>query len=201
MKKILLTIAALLTSAMTITAQNDEGDYTLTPKVGMNMATWAGDPDAKMMFSHMGGVELEYGLTENIGLIAGVHYSMQGEKDDEHNLKMKFDYTNVPLLVQYYPVKGLAVKTGVQLGFLTRKKFELDGTRYDLDKLEAITGESAEFRNFDLAIPLGISYELNKFVLDARYNLGLIGVQKEADTFRNSVFQISLGYKFTLLDM
>ena len=56
--------------------------------------------------------------------------------------------------------------------------------------------EDAGFRSFDLAIPLGISYEYANFVIDARYNLGLIGILKGSEnTMRNSVFQFSLGYK------
>ena len=54
---------------------------------------------------------------------------------------------------------------------------------------------------FDLAIPLGISYEYQHFVLDVRYNLGLIGTVTDIDdTYRNSVFQFSLGYKIPFSD-
>ena len=107
-----------------------------------------------------------------------------------------FGYTNVPLLVQFYPVKGLALKAGAQLGFLTSKKAKIDGVKVDIDKIEAMYGEDAGFRSFDLAIPLGISYEYANFVIDARYNLGLIGILKGSEnTMRNSVFQFSLGYK------
>lgn len=184
-----------------VRAQNDRGDFTIMPKAGLNLATWAGDPDAKMMPAYIGGFELELGLTENVGLVTGVHYSMQGEKDKEFDLKMKFDYTNVPFLVLFYPVKGLAVKAGAQLGFLSRKRFEFDGERYDLDRLESITGEKSSYRNFDLAIPMGLSYELYNFVVDVRYNFGLINIVKDFDeTYRNSVLQFTLGYKIPLTD-
>ena len=166
------------------------------PKAGWNLATWEGDPDATWFSGYMGGLEFEYGLAENFGLVAGIHYSLQGEKDDVNKTKIMFGYTNVPLLAQYYPVKGLAIKAGVQLGFLTSKKATVDGVKYDIDKIEAAYGTSSEFRSFDLAIPVGISYEYQRFVLDARYNLGLIGIVKGVDdTYRNSVFQFTLGYK------
>lgn len=91
------------------------------------------------------------------------------------------------------------INNGVQLGFLASKKATVDGVKYDIDKIEATFGGSSEFRKFDLAIPLGISYEYKHFVLDARYNLGLIGIVKGIDdTYRNSVFQFSLGYKIPL---
>ena len=43
---------------------------------------------------------------------------------------------------------------------------------------------------------MGISYEWKKFVLDVRYNMGLIPINKEGDKLRNSVVQMTLGYKF-----
>lgn len=198
MKKFLIMVVVALMATISVDAQNEEGDWTIMPKVGMNLATWSGDPDAKWLSGYMGGFEVEFGATENIGLVAGLHYSLQGEKDDVNKTKFMFGYTNVPLLVQFYPVKGLAIKAGVQLGFLTSKKFTWDGVRYDIDYLEAkgVISSGMEFNKFDLAIPVGISYEYQNFVLDARYNLGLLNAVKGPDiSCRNSVFQFSLGYK------
>ena len=195
-----MAIAAIMATT-NVSAQNEEGEWTVMPKVGWNLATWAGDPDAKWMSGYMGGLEFEYGVNDNLGLVAGLHYSLQGEKDDVNKTKIMFGYTNVPLLAQYYPVEGLAIKAGVQLGFLTSKKATVDGVKWDIDKIEAVYGGSSQFRKFDLAIPLGISYEYQHFVLDVRYNLGLIGTVTDIDdTYRNSVFQFSLGYKIPFSD-
>jgi hypothetical protein len=55
-------------------------------------------------------------------------------------------------------------------------------------------------RKFDIAIPIGLSYEFKRhIVLDARYNIGLLTVNEEDDPddpARNGVFQLTLGYKF-----
>jgi hypothetical protein len=196
MKKYLMMVVVALMATTGVKAQNEEMTWSFMPKVGWNLCTWAGDPDAKWMSGYMGGFEVEYGLSDNVGLVAGLNYSLQGEKDDVNKTKIMFGYTNVPLLVQYYPVKGLALKAGAQLGFLTSKKAKVDGVKIDIDRLESFYGADAGFRKFDLAIPLGISYEYANFVIDARYNLGLIGIVKGYDkTMRNSVFQFSLGYK------
>ena len=47
---------------------------------------------------------------------------------------------------------------------------------------------------------MGVSYEFRNFVLDARYNLGATKILKGADarSSRNSVFMITLGYRFNL---
>ena len=56
------------------------------------------------------------------------------------------------------------------------------------------------------SIPVGISYEYEDFVIDARYNIGLTDVYKKDNVItnlalkgtKNSVIQLTLGYKFDL---
>ena len=62
--------------------------------------------------------------------------------------------------------------------------------------LESLTGLSSDFRKFDLAIPMGVSYEVAHFVFDVRYNIGLISIFKDGDSCRNGTLQITAGYKF-----
>lgn len=198
MKKMMM-LAVTLLAIVNVSAQNEEGESSMMPKAGLTLATLAGDKDAKLLPSFVAGFEYEYGVTDNIGLVAGIQFSEQGEKDKDHDLTMRLGYVNVPLMVQFYPVKGLALKAGAQLGFLVSKKAKIGDTKFDFDNLEARGIIPSEFRKFDLAIPMGISYEYENFVLDARYNLGLIGIfKKEAvidDNYRNSVLQFTLGYR------
>ncbi len=197
MKKLLL-LAIMMTATMAVSAQNDEGEFSLMPKVGINIADHRNDAEMKSFVRMAGGLEIEYGVNDNVGLSAGLLYSAQGSQMKEKNLKINLDYINVPLLVHFYPVKGLALKAGAQLGFITRKKMLLDNSRIDLDMLMQLLGISA-FNNFDLSIPVGISYEIERFVIDARYNFGLTDVYKDdSDHTKNSVFQFTLGYKFEM---
>jgi hypothetical protein len=53
----------------------------------------------------------------------------------------------------------------------------------------------------DLSIPIGLSYEYQSFVIDARYNWGLTNLWKNdtrSSKSHNSVFMFSVGYKFAL---
>ena len=54
-----------------------------------------------------------------------------------------------------------------------------------------------DVKKVDLSIPVGLSYEYQGLVFDARYN---IGVTKLADNYDhyNNVIQITVGYKFAL---
>ncbi len=184
MKKLMM-IAAMMIAAISANAQNEVGQITLQPKVGINISKITGD-GAKTTVGLAAGVEAEYGVAENFGITAGVLYSMQGYKEEGADKKSGMDYINIPILAQYYVVKGLAIKAGVQPGFLVRAKE--DGDSF-----------SDECKKFDFSIPVGLSYEYQNFVLDARYNIGLTKTFKEAtEKTKNSVFQITLGYKFAL---
>ena len=57
--------------------------------------------------------------------------------------------------------------------------------------------EAKQVNTFDFAIPVGMSYEFNNFVLDARYNIGVTKVPKYGDGYTN-VLQLTIGYKFKL---
>ncbi len=47
------------------------------------------------------------------------------------------------------------------------------------------------------AIPLGVSYQISDFVIDARYNLGISNVAKEGEG-KHSVFSITVAYRLPL---
>ena len=57
--------------------------------------------------------------------------------------------------------------------------------------------DAEEVNTFDFSVPVGISYEYMNVCLDARYNIGVSKIA-DGDAGRNSVFQITLGYKFKL---
>lgn len=126
----------------------------------------------------------------------GAMYSLQGCKNKYYantNLTNKLDYINIPITANVYVAKGLAVKLGVQPGFNVRNK--TTGLLGDLSK-DSYKSNSG-VRSFDFSIPVGISYEFYNFVLDARYNWGLTNIARNTD-HKNSVFQLTIGYKFKL---
>lgn len=107
-------------------------------------------------------------------------YNLQPANGNMYRYKFKMDYLNIPILANYYLFKGLAVKAGIQPGFKIHDNIS-----------------SSMTHSFDLSIPVGLSYEYKNVCLDARYNYGLTNFQKGYDQ-KNSVFQITLGYKFGL---
>ena len=202
MKTWILTIVALLTSVVTV-AQRREGTCTVQPKVGLNVSTLS---DAqKTIGDACFGMEAEYMITNIFSLSAGVMVSNQGGKYDKDGLRYTadIDYANIPIMANVYVLPGLALKAGVQPGFRLKAKMETDNGSYDIDEFYKLVGmltpgEEPKINKFDLAIPVGISYEYNHVVLGARYNWGLLKVENIGPAYYNRVFEVTLGYKFEL---
>lgn len=193
MKKLFLAVVAMMVSATTF-AQNEVGQLTIQPKVGVNIANITEAVGADPRIGLAAGAEFEYGITDNIGLSAGVLYSMQGAKASEESVDytLKLDYLNVPILANFYVAKGLALKLGVQPGFKlsSKVKGEASGVTAELEVEDGV-------KSIDLSIPVGLSYQYQNIVFDARYNWGVTKIVDDADS-KHSVFQITVGYKFSL---
>ena len=193
MKKLFLAVVAMMVSATTF-AQNEVGQLTIQPKVGVNIANITDSDDADPRIGLAAGAEFEYGITDNIGLSAGVLYSMQGAKatEDGADCTLKLDYLNVPILANFYVAKGFAVKLGVQPGFKlsSKAKFKGSGGSKEVEVEDGV-------KSVDLSIPVGLSYQYQNIVFDARYNWGVTKIVDDADS-KHSVFQITVGYKFSL---
>lgn len=199
MKKIILTAAIMLASVGAY-AQHAVGSINLQPKVGMNIATLTDYEDAKSRIGLATGLELEYQASDIFSLSIGGIYSMQGVKKEkiigkkEYSTTIKLDYINVPIMANVYVANGLAVKLGVQPGFKVNSEITQKSTERKVIRKATM---DPEIESFDLSIPVGISYEFSNLQIDARYNWGLTKVFKNRD-YKNSVFQITLGYKFDL---
>ena len=164
MKKILV-MAVMMLSSVAMFAQTEVGKLTIQPKVGMNIANITNYDDSKNLVGLAAGVEAEYGLTDMVSLSAGALYSMQGMKTtnvEGVDVKMKFNYLNVPILANVYVLPGFAVKLGLQPAFKLSAKLkgEVDG--------KEVENDAEGIKSFDLSVPVGVSYEFSNVVLDAR---------------------------------
>lgn len=200
MKKFLASALMLLAASTATFAQHAVGSFTLQPKVGINVASLTKSDNFDSRIGLAAGVEGEYQVSDIFSLSLGAVYSQQGNKIDKtvlgQSLKYtnKLDYVNVPVMANVYVVPGLAVKLGVQPGFnvSSKGKAVANTVAGSADKTLELDAKSVDF-----SIPVGLSYEYKGVVLDARYNWGLTKVWDGSDS-KNSVFQITLGYKFDL---
>ena len=204
MKK-LFFIASLMMLSLSSFAQHAPGTLSIQPKVGLNIANITDIDDADPRLGLVAGAELEYQITDMVSLSAGALYSMQGCKQQNGasilgfnvNTKntVKTDYLNIPIMANVYITDGLAVKLGLQPGLNLSAKYKYDASVAGYEG--SSEGDIDDVKSFDLALPIGVSYEINNFVIDGRYNFGLSKVFETGDN-KHSVFQITLGYKFSM---
>ena len=212
MKRITLLLA-LLAAFIGTQAQQESGSWSITPRVGVNSSVLTMDDvqymndngntetsKAKHRWGLTAGVEAQYQCWSQIAISAGLMYSNEGcqydKMGDVGEWKQSLHFLSVPLLVNFYIepdiLPGLALKTGVQLGYLLQSKESLLGTT---------NTNTDSFHRVNVSIPAGISYEYHNFVADFRYNIGvanLCNYKVLDETWRSNSLWLTLGYRFAL---
>lgn len=183
-KTILAVIAA---SALTATATAQETGFGFGAKAGINLSNFTQDMNRNGKVGFTGGAFADYRFSNLFALSADVLYSRQGTKDGSD--KQNTDNLNIPVLANFYLVKGLAVKAGFQPGFLLAANLKDEDGKTDVKD---------NMKTFDLSVPVGLSYTFNcGLMLDARYNIGVTNVSKDdAVKGRNSVWSLTAGWRF-----
>ena len=232
MKKyfVLLMMALFVSSAMK--GQERVGTFSLIPKIGVSLANLSGEEiyydnaeipaKGKYNARFVGGVEAVYQMLPMTSISIGVGYVQQGCRFSDFEIgnpetiseswddvRSRLDYIQCPLTINQYIAEGLAVKAGIQLGFLLNSDYSFsltpikhfpDGS-IEYGKTEDMTIDQKDvMRSVDVSIPVGLSYEYLNVVLDARYHFSLTDIYKDKSwpSEKNKVFTITVGYKFNL---
>lgn len=194
----------MLLTAGAVSAQEASNTKDMSPsfgvKGGVNFATvTSGDddfnsPDSRTSF-HVGAVA-EFPLADIFSLQLEALYSGQGfEIRDEtplndQKVEYQLDYINLPVLAKVYLFEGFSFEAGPQFSFVVNE--EIDSRPLD----DAGDTNVDEAESFDFGVAAGLTFQTDMGLFaSGRYNLGLTDIYKDAN-IQNSVFQISLGYKF-----
>ena len=224
MKKVFL-IAAMIVATLSANAQAEPGSLTIQPHVGGSAGMFTNaeatilegtsiDLERDANGGGIIGVELEYQVAKRLGIAAGVNYMQAGTAwknvtkggMEYKDMKIETGCVSVPVVANFYLCKGLALKSGVQFNFLTNAKLKATGEKTDgnfTNKVEYDRKVMDSFNKFDVAIPVGLSYEFKvPIVIDFRYNIGLTKINKD-DIFKDRnckshTCTITVGYKFKL---
>lgn len=200
MKRLIFTILVVMACVSSF-AQQEAGTLTIQPRAGLNITNYSGPYQTTPRFGLAAGAEFEYQITKPFSMAAALMYSMQGEKVKgkaygfTNSATLKTDYITIPIMANMYVYKGLALKLGIQPAFNVLAKYKVSVIGIGISGDLADVG--IDVKTFDFAIPVGLSYEYKSFVIDARYNIGVMNIIKEDDA-RHNVVQIALGYKFRL---
>lgn len=209
MKKLMI-LAVMMIAAMSANAQTpEEGAVFVRPMAGVTLSSYGvdissagGSYKSKYKVGFTVGAEVGYQVNSWFQPSLGVFYSQQGSKMKEKVItaigtesstySSPADYLVMPVLANFYVADGLALKAGVQPGILLSAKY--DGA----DIKDAM-------KSFQLQIPVGVSYEYQNFVLDARMFIPVTKAAKSTDgkdifqdDIMNNAFAITVGYNFKL---
>ncbi len=198
--------AVAVSNAQEDASNKDSMAFSWGVKGGVNFATLNGDdiesPDSRTSF-HVGLVA-EMPIADIFSLQAEVLYSGQGAEYDyvvdlpfedpyTVNQELQLDYINVPVLAKVYLFKGFSLEAGPQFSFLVNDEWDTNPTGDDGDSPSPIR-QTANTFEFGVAGGLTFQTEMGLFA-SARYNQGVSDIADDLNV-QNSVFQISLGYKF-----
>ncbi len=214
-------------------AQEKPGTFSIIPRVGVTVADltnfdWAkgiplvdhqGSLSSSFKAGAVAGAQVDYQVSDVISASAGVQYALLGTRyadfmvdngdgtaEGVSDMHVDLHYLQVPLLLNAYVMPGLALKAGVQVGFLLNGKIKDEVTPVTIDAesgaktygdIVEVDEKWEDMKTIDLSIPVGLSYEFEQVVLDARYHLGLTKVSEGFD-WRNSAFTFTVGYRFGL---
>lgn len=204
MKKIIFFICIMLFSISSF-AQYEVGSIHIMPKAGINIASLSETSNSDYRVGLAIGAELEYQAHSLLAVSVGATYSEQGATGyvSPYDYTFKMDYINVPVLVNFYVAKGLALKVGLEGGVLINEKLKIAGNgitgEMSLEKTLRNSDNKYTNKSFIVGMPLGASYEFKNVQIDARYIIGLTDANEcIGDNDRHNLFQLTLGYKFKL---
>jgi long-subunit fatty acid transport protein len=181
MKKIILSAAAVMAFGFANAQSVKFG-----AKAAVNVASLTGDiEDASSLVGFQVGGFAEIKISDKFAVQPELMFSAQGAESDGE--KLNLNYLNIPVLAKYYVAKSFSLEAGPQIGFLLSAKE--DGEDFK-DYLSST----------DFGFNFGAGYDFTENLsAGLRYNLGLSNIIDSEDndgSIKNSVFSVSLGYKF-----
>lgn len=205
-RKTILAFSFLLAS-LYASAQHEVGTITVKPYAGLSFASmFNGDLDFRRGLAV--GVDVEKRLASWFSVSGGLAYAPLGGKyqnGGENDFIWKHDYLSIPITANFYAVKGLAFKAGLQPGFCIRNHQESLGNSTLIMKTM-----DGDIKSYDLSVPVAISYEFRNVVLDVRWNIGIIDIGS-SDPWKGSAnmsnshlsganfaYVFTIGYQFEL---
>ena len=232
-----LLLGLLLMASSAAQAQTEaESRLAVTPHVGVNMWSarflgfpWANDPKTDVKPGLTLGAAIDYKFADHFAVGSGLDLSMlrygrtlETSNSDGCKLTMTGLAADVPVTLGFTPVRGLWLKTGIQLRFqLNKPKTDFHfSTIQNNTTIVSGTEQSGSIKTtfdpFEWALPLELSYSYSRFVLSAKMAYSLrkfdyedriiphqpittnIVTNKSTVNKHTATFLLTLGYKLPL---
>lgn len=175
-RNLLLSVIGLL-SFLSMNAQFEKGDITLSPQLGVNFTRYnSPDVNFNLLTTISIGVAGDYYFSDRWSFKSGLGFYNMGA-EDAYGIMDKLSYVSVPMNANYHFGKrrNWYLNFGPNMHFLVNAESKFpDGSTMDIKN--SVTG-------FDIGLGLGIGYTFNvsenfKMFLDYQGYLGFIDVAK-----------------------
>lgn len=169
-----------------ITAQNEQGLWTIQPMTGIN-ASYLSDLCSRSRVALTGGLEIEYGFTDECSFTLRGMYSTQGgrkKRADDIYREYKTDYATLQVAQKVYFNENIAVFAGGTLG-------------YNVHASKALGDRNIETRKLYIGIPIGLALEYGGITLNTSVVIPTAKTFKNHDG-RETVIQMTLGFKLAM---
>lgn len=179
---------------------------------------------ARYKAGFVGGVDVDYQVMPQLSVSLGAFYSQQGCRYGNNkttleingkeyknlgfsDMKSQMEYLNIPLMLNLYATPNLAFKVGAQLGVSLSGKVKYTETPYTVKENGDVIYENPKDVEVDMkckkvvfSIPVGVSYEYENVVVDARYNIGLTQISnlEGVKSPKSQVIEFTVGYRLGL---
>lgn len=219
MKRILLS-CCLASCLIGANAQTERGKWSVTPMAGVNLlfsepletlcgVTAGAGVDYQVSkrialssglfysYQRYGFKDLHLHLSQPIpNAMNSSYYDYLGGLNESQNIRIRDGRLVVPFTVSAYVWKGLALKTGIQANFRLHSGIAdlhlENSSAYNLPLQRDVINTGHAMHACYFSIPVGISYEYCKFVLDVRYIFGLQNLRADWETEDTSSYNMTI---------
>lgn len=198
-------VAIFFTSLLFLSTSYAQQRFSAGPRLGLNLSNYWGNADGmKFKPGVAAGAFLMYSSLNHFGISADVLYAQRGTRYEKDGIKFtqRVNYLEIPVAARYFLTLAGNFRPNVFIGPSL-------GIKLNAKRVNGFDGENSnDFNNLDLGAIGG--FQLNwgvgnrqRFLIDARYNLGLSGVQTNLPniwgrrtSLQNSTVTLTLGYGF-----
>ncbi|GEP95242.1 porin family protein [Chitinophaga cymbidii] len=204
MKKVLFSVAALLIAGASF-AQVKFG-VTAGPSFSSYTGKEAGDKEtSKLITGLRAGVTVDLPLADEFYIQPSLLYVGKGGKltDGDVDLKTRLNYLELPINFMYKPEVGagnLFIGLGPYLAYGLSGKTKVDGGDNEASTDIEWGSDPGQLKRLDAGANFQVGYEFPMgFNVGLHTDLGLVNGLGDGDndnSFRNTSFGVSVGYKF-----
>ncbi len=184
-------------------------------KGGLNIASWSGDyvEDFDSKLGLIIGGFISYPVNDQFSFQPEVYYTMKGVSYDYSESYMGYSYSDTGTASMNYleiPLLGVfnlsqeasfqpKLFAGPFIGFNLSATYESDWEETDGGETYSgnDSGDLEDMNSLEYGLIFGGAIEIDKIVIEFRYNMGLSNIYSDSDDFSrtNTVISIMLGYK------